>query len=155
MNKNYKAIQAIMEGVDLLYGMVRDLDEGIRHLPGCKTTANLKQLAANTQFASGGVYHIIQQFADDIMPEYEEGAEDMSSYDDTDDDEGIDEDFDEDYGEDYDEDFDENTDTDIPASNDIREFLVAVSELLKSGQPVSITADIYINGLDDEKEDNE
>lgn len=127
MCKNYGTIEAVMDGAELLYTMIKELNDGIRHLPGCRATAKLKQRSANIDLASIGVYHAMQNIAlDDEIPcaEYEADAEE----------------FDED---------------DIPTGDDLQELLDKIAHILASGKPVSISADIYINEDTDAAEDEE
>lgn len=131
---NYKNIQIIMEGAELLYSMLCELNDGIGNLPGCKVTAGLKCLSANVSASGAGIYQTMKNIASDEIPC--DGYEDEEEY--TDD------------------------CKDIPDSADLKEFLDTITEILGSGKPVSISADIYINeghsenaGNDYDDEDDE
>ncbi|MDO5398206.1 MAG: hypothetical protein Q4G33_09775 [bacterium] len=117
MSYNYENTQIILEGADLLYSMLMELNEGIRHLPGCKVTANLKRLSVNIGAASGGIYQTMKKIAAETEEMCDECADDTDEY-----------------GE-----------ADIPSGTDLKEFLEKIAEILVSDKPVSISADIYIN----------
>lgn len=124
MAYNYETIQVIMDGADILYGMLRELTDGIRHLPGCKMTANLKQLSANISTTSEGVYQTMRNSTMDAEPTCAECA-----------------------GNEY-------TEADIPSTEDLNELMDAIVYSLFSGKPISISADIHINGRNAEYDDN-
>ena len=115
MNYNYETTQIIMEGADLLYSMLQELNVGIRHLPGCKMTAGLKSLSANICAASSGIYQTMRNISAEAPCE-----ECVAEY-------------------------DEYREEDIPNGADLQEFLDAIGDMLASGKPISISADIYIN----------
>ena len=126
---NYKNIQIIMEGAELLYSMLCELNDGIGNLPGCKVTAGLKCLSANISASGAGIYQTMKNIASGEIP------------------------FDG-----YEEDDEEYTDEckDIPDNADLKEFLDTIAEILGSGNPVSVSADIYITeGSDTENEECE
>ncbi len=126
MNKNYETANIIMEGAELLYSMLGELITGIRNLPGCRVTSNLKKTAFETEAASGGIFDTMKMVmtADEPCMECSEADEqDM-------------------------------TEADIPAQSDLEEFLGKVSELIASDNPVSISADIYINEAKPDKTDS-
>lgn len=125
MYKNYGTINTLMDGAELLYTMIEELNDGIRHLPGCRATAKLKQMSDHIDLASIGVYHAMQNIASDGEPTCDE-------YD----------------TEEYDED-------DIPTGDDLQELLDKIAHILASRKPVSISADIYINEDNDAAEDKE
>ena len=132
---NYKNIQIIMEGAELLYSMLCELNDGIGNLPGCKVTAGLKCLSANVSASGAGIYQTMKNIASDEIP--------CDCY----------EDDDEEYTDDC---------KDIPDNADLKEFLDTITEILCFGKPVSISADIYINeghsenaGNDYDDEDDE
>ena len=121
MNYNYNEIQAITEGAGLLYNMIGELTEGIARLPGCKMTARLKDASKNVATVSNSIYSTIRSIAaeaEDLCEEYEDGCEDSAD----------------EYGE-----------ADIPTGGDLEELLGVIADILASGKPVSISADIYIN----------
>lgn len=122
MNYNYEMTQALMEGADLLYKVIQELIGDIQHLPGCRVTANIKRRATNIGVATDGVYKTMKKLA--------ASAEDVCDecYDDEDD-----------YGE-----------KDVPTGSDLQEFLGMIEDMLASGKPVSISADIYISEGKDE-----
>ena len=78
MNYNYENIRMIMEGAELLYSMLCELNKGIGNLPGCKVTAGLKALSANIGAAGAGVYQTMRNIASDEKPcdECEDDTED-------------------------------------------------------------------------------
>ena len=117
MYKNYGTINTLMDGAELLYTMIKELNDGIRHLPGCRATAKLKQMSDHIDLASIGVYHAMQNIALNDEPICDEADTDA---------------------EEYDED-------DIPTGDDLQELLDKIAYILASGKPVSISADIYIN----------
>ena len=126
---NYKNIQIIMEGAELLYSMLCELNDGIGNLPGCKVTAGLKCLSANISASGAGIYQTMKNIASGEIP-----------------------------CDGYEEDDEEYTDEckDIPANADLKEFLDTIAEILGSGNPVSVSADIYITeGSDTENEECE
>ena len=125
---NNKNIQIIMEGAELLYSMLCELNDGIGNLPGCRVTAGLKCLSANVSASAAGIYQTMKNIASDEIPC--DCSEDDEEY--TDDCE------------------------DIPDSEELQEFLDALTEILSSGKPVSVSADIYITeGSDTENEECE
>lgn len=126
---NYKNIQIIMEGAELLYSMLCELNDGIGNLPGCKVTAGLKCLSANISASGAGIYQTMKNIASGEIP-----------------------------CDGYEEDDEEYTDEckDIPDNADLKEFLDTIAEILGSGNPVSVSADIYITeGSDTENEECE
>ncbi|MGN1134892.1 MAG: hypothetical protein ACI4SF_01595 [Oscillospiraceae bacterium] len=117
MNYNYETMQMIMEGSDLLYTMIQELNDGIRSLPGCKMTANLKRLSANIGATSNGIYQTMRSIGMGAEVPCEQCLADMDEY----------------------------NDADIPSGSDLKEFLDKIAGILVSDKPVSISADIYIN----------
>lgn len=129
MAYNYETVQLIMDGADILYGMLRELTEGIRHLPGCKMTANLKRLSANISTTGEGVYQTMHNSTMDAEPTCAECADN------------------------------EYAEADIPSTEDLNELMDAIIDSIFSGKPISISADIHINDgnaeYDDDTEDIE
>ena len=129
MNYNYEKIGMIMEGAELLYSMLCELNEGIGNLPGCKVTAGLKALSAHIGAASAGIYQTMKNIASDT----DEPCDECEEYE----------------GE------DEDDEADIPSHSDLEELLDVIGDMLSSGKPISVSADIYINeGKNDDNDKN-
>lgn len=120
MNNN-ETIQNIMEGGEHLYTMLKELCEGIGNLPNCKMTAGLKELAEDVDVLGFGVYETMRGFASDADTDCADCPE--AEYSDNTDD----------------------PEADIPANTDLEDFLGAVANLLTSGKPFTVSADIYLN----------
>lgn len=124
MNYNYENIQMIMEGAELLYSMLCELNEGIGNLPGCKMTAGIKYLSANVSASGAGIYQTMRNIAsDDIL--CDECADDTDEYE------------------------------DAPSNTDLEELLETIDEMISSGKPVSVSANIYINEDKNSEEESE
>ncbi|MDO5398462.1 MAG: hypothetical protein Q4G33_11095 [bacterium] len=130
MNYNYEKIQSIIDGAGLLYNMIGELTEGIDRLPGCTMTARLKDASKNVGRVSYAVYRTMKE----IAAESEEPC---------------------DMCEEYEDDEDEYGEADIPTGGDLEELLNVIADILSSGKPVSISADIYINEGNGENTDND
>ena len=126
MKNKFENKEMIMDGAEVLYSMIQELTEGIAHLPGCRVTANLKQIATSIKLASNDIYEIMKNLAIDEDDCDESPEEDAEYY-----------------------------DTDSPDINELKEFLDKMSELINSDKPISVSANIYINEEKDDVNQNE
>lgn len=133
---NYNYISDIIEGASLLNAMLCELTTEIDSLPGCKSTANVKQLSDEIRLYSDEVYSIVQSIAEDAAMACEECACNACT----------------DWEDDCDSDIDYPCDT-IPA--DVNDFMTKLAAIMASDKPVTVFVDVYINEDNDKVEESE
>lgn len=126
MKFNYEnRIEALTAGSSVLYEIIKDLNREIRNLPGCRFTANIKNLANAAECAADDILEsiLITSSKYDVQENQCPNASD-----------------------------EDDSERDIPSNSDLAGLLNAISEIVSSDKPVTISADIYIN---ESKEDDE
>ncbi|MCD8180745.1 MAG: hypothetical protein LUF26_04620 [Firmicutes bacterium] len=136
MNYTYEAMELMMRGVNIMDSMLNTLIDGIMLLPDCNETVRLKMMASRTGSDKAKLYEMLSDNYDNavdmLADEYCAELDNEDKIDDELDDEN--EPDEEDY-----------TEADIPTGAELQEFLNLIDNIFASGNPVSISADIYIN----------
>ncbi|MCC8168790.1 MAG: hypothetical protein LIO59_00100 [Oscillospiraceae bacterium] len=139
MNYTYEAMELMMRGVDIMDSMLNTLIDGIMLLPDCNETVRLKMMASRTGSDKAKLYEMLSDSynnaVDMLADEYCAELDSENEPDDEDEPDDKDE-FDDE--EDY-------IEADIPTGAELQGFLNLIDNIFSSGNPVSISADIYIN----------